>query len=317
MTTATASPAHARSFRHEALFYSSDDEFLAGTVPFILEGVDAGEAVLALVPEPRLAVLITALDAAAARVTFSDMRTVGHNPARIIPVWQDFVDRHGAGGRPVRGVGEPIWAGRGPDEIVECQIHESLLNVAFGDAGAVTILCPYEMAALDPSIGDEAHRSHPWVRHGGVRAESGLFGGHAAEATPFAGPLAPAPPEAKVETFQAGEVGRMRRLAADVAARAGLAKERADDLVLAVSEIVTNSVRHGGGSGTFAAWVSSAGVICEVADTGRIEHPLVGRQRPNIEQAGGRGLWLVNQLCDLVQIRVAAWGNTVRIHQHR
>lgn len=316
MTTVDAAPGRVSGFRHEALFYSSDDEFLAGTVPFILEGVDAGEAVLALVPEPRLAVLRAALDAAAARVTLSDMKAVGHNPARIIPVWQDFVDRHGSGGRPVRGVGEPIWAGRGPDEIVECQIHESLINVAFADAGSVTILCPYQIAALDRSIGDEARRSHAWVRHDGACAESSQFGASAA-AAPFAGPLSPAPPEAHVERFDGGEVRRMRRLAADAAVQAGLAKGRADDLVLAVSEIVTNSVRHGGGSGTFAIWVSGAGVICEVADTGRIEHPLAGRQRPGPDQAGGRGLWLVNQLCDLVQIRVAAQGSTVRIHQHR
>jgi hypothetical protein len=99
-------------FRHEALFYSGHDEFLAGTVPFVLEGVETGEPVLVVVPEPRLAALRTALGAASAHVTFADMRLVGVNPARIIPVWQDFLDRRGVDGRAVRGVGEPIWAGR-------------------------------------------------------------------------------------------------------------------------------------------------------------------------------------------------------------
>jgi anti-sigma regulatory factor (Ser/Thr protein kinase) len=101
-----------------------------------------------------------------------------------------------------------------------------------------------------------------------------------------------------------------------LASDAGLTGDKADDLVLALSEIASNSVRHAGGSGVFAAWVVDGSVICEVTDSGRIEHPLVGRQRPVPGTPGGRGLWLANQLCDLVQIRVAPRGNTVRIHQH-
>ena len=56
------------------------------------------------------------------------MAVLGHNPARIIPAWRDFADAHAG---PIRGIGEPIWPGRGADELVECQLHESLLNVAF------------------------------------------------------------------------------------------------------------------------------------------------------------------------------------------
>ena len=86
--------------------------------------------------------------------------------------------------------------------------------------------------------------------------------------------------------------------------------------MLAVSEIAANSACHRDGSGTFAVWITDASVICEVRDRGRIEHPLAGRLRPGPDQPGGRGLWLANQLCDLVQIRVTARGSTVRLHQH-
>jgi anti-sigma regulatory factor (Ser/Thr protein kinase) len=101
-----------------------------------------------------------------------------------------------------------------------------------------------------------------------------------------------------------------------VAAHAGVADHRTDDLVLAVSEIAANTMRYGGGSGVLTTWLTDTGVICEVADHGRIEHLLAGRQRPTPDQLGGRGLWLTNQLCDLVQIRVGQEGNIVRIHQH-
>src|SRR4051812_28437618 len=99
-------------YRHEAFFYGSDGEFLAGCVPFVRAGVAAGEPVMvALIPE-RLTLLRDALGEEGAGVRFVDMSQLGRNPARILPAWREFVDRAGADGHPVRGIGEPIWAGR-------------------------------------------------------------------------------------------------------------------------------------------------------------------------------------------------------------
>jgi anti-sigma regulatory factor (Ser/Thr protein kinase) len=310
-----ADPAEGSGFHHEALFYATHDEFLAGTLPFILKGVDTGEPVLVLVPEPRLTSLRTALEGAAAAVRFADMGLVGRNPARIIPVWQDFVDDHGGQGRSVRGVGEPIWAGRTPDEIVECQVHETLLNVAFAGPEPVSVLCPYDVAALDPSIRREAQRSHRWLNRDGTHSKSSAFREIDTDTAPFGAPLRPAPEEARVEGFDGANLRSLRRFVAAFAADAGLAHDRADDLVLAVSEIATNSVCHGGGSGTLHAWLDDETVVCQISDRGRIKEPLAGRRRPRADQPSGRGLWLANHLCDLVQIRVAPHGSIIRIHQ--
>jgi anti-sigma regulatory factor (Ser/Thr protein kinase) len=89
------------------------------------------------------------------------------------------------------------------------------------------------------------------------------------------------------------------------------------DLVLAVNEVATNSVRHAGGRGIARAWESRGGVVCEVEDAGRLDVPLAGRERPTHEQVGGHGLWLVNQVCDLAQIRSLAHGTVVRLHMRR
>ena len=97
-------------------------------------------------------------------------------------------------------------------------------------------------------------------------------------------------------------------------ARRGLPEGRIDDLVLAAHELVSNSVRHGGGTGTIRVWHDGHAVVCEVTDNGRIGHPLVGRQLPADDSLGGRGLWMANQLCDLVQIRTFADGSVVRLH---
>jgi anti-sigma regulatory factor (Ser/Thr protein kinase) len=308
-------PVPRAGFNHEALFYSTDAEFLAGTVPYVRDGVDADDAVLAVVPEPHLGLLRDALGAAAAPVTFVDMRTVGLNPARVISLYLDFVDAHGTDHRPVRGVGEAMWPGRSSDEIVECQIHEALLNVAFGEE-AVTMLCPFHQGGLGPSIVEQAQRSHPWLNQGGARTESMTYGEIIADAASFGPPLESMPVDVDTETFTVGELRHVRQRVAALAASAGLSGERAADFVLAASELAANSVRHGGGTGTFAAWMAGTTVVCEVRDSGRIEHPLVGRRRPSPDQLGGRGLWLANQLCDLVQIRVGETDSVVRIHQY-
>ena len=94
----------------------------------------------------------------------------------------------------------------------------------------------------------------------------------------------------------------------------GLPPERADDLVLAVNEAAANSIRHAHGQGTLRVWAEDGHVVCEVADEGRIRDPLVGRRRPEPTPANSRGIWLINHLCDLVQIRSTTSGTVLRLH---
>jgi anti-sigma regulatory factor (Ser/Thr protein kinase) len=100
-------------------------------------------------------------------------------------------------------------------------------------------------------------------------------------------------------------------------AEAVLGPARTADLVLAVSEVAANSVLHGGGVGVARVWHDPAGIVCEVSDIGCIDEPLAGRRRPTPVQADGRGLWIVNQVCDLVQVRAFPGGSTVRLHMSR
>jgi anti-sigma regulatory factor (Ser/Thr protein kinase) len=95
---------------------------------------------------------------------------------------------------------------------------------------------------------------------------------------------------------------------------AGLGRDRADDLVLCADELAANSLLHGGGSGDVTLWRDHDTVVCEVSDAGTIDDPLAGRRAPSLDRVGGRGLWLANQLCDLVQLRSGAAGTVVRLH---
>lgn len=309
---------HAHGFRHEALLYSGPEEFLAGALAFVEEGLEAEEPMLVVVSADKIRRLRRALGADAEGVHFADMAEVGLNPARIIPAWRDFVERHSGPGRRLRGIGEPIWAGRSPAELVECQRHESLLNLAFADAEGFRLLCPYDLDALDPTVIEEAHRSHPvLVAAEGAERESTAFRPIEIVAAPFETPLPEPSHPAPTRAFQAGTLEELRRFVAAQAEGAGLSPARSYDLVLAVNEVATNSVRHGGGHGRLRVWVEGETILAEVQDQGHIDLPLVGRERPAAGQVGGHGLWLVNQLCELVQIRSFPTGSVVRLHMHR
>jgi anti-sigma regulatory factor (Ser/Thr protein kinase) len=303
---------HAAGFAHEALFYGGDDGFLAGTVPFVREGIDAGEAVLVAVPARRTALLQSALDGDAERVLFANMEELGRNPGRIIPAWRDFVDEHTARGQGIRGIGEPVWPERTADELVECQRHEALLNLAFGDEPPWALLCPYDTTTLGDDVIEEALRSHPVVWEDGRPVESGIYADPAVEFARDDHDLRPPPVEPERMTFAREDVAAVRALVSHHAAEVGLPPDRAADLILAASEAATNSVLHGGGHGDVAVWHEGDAVVCEVRDRGRISDPLTGRRRPSLEALDGRGLWVVHQLCDLVEVRRLPHGMVVR-----
>jgi anti-sigma regulatory factor (Ser/Thr protein kinase) len=305
----------APSFRHEALFYANEEEFLAAAVPFVREGMAGGEAVLVIISASRIGALRAGLTDTSG-VAFADMAEVGANPARIIPAWREFLATQ-PDGQLVRGIGEPVWPGRSPAELVECQRHESLLNVAFAHSSAWRLLCPYDTTALDDLLIDEARRSHPVITERGASHASLSCRGLAEISAPFAVPLTDPPPGAPVFAFGRDDLRAVREFVSTHATQAGLGSVEVEDLVLAAHEMTINSVVHGGGRGQVRTWAEGDTVLCEVRDAGRIQHPLVGREAPQPDQLGGRGLWLANQLCDLVQVRTFGSGNVVRLHMRR
>jgi anti-sigma regulatory factor (Ser/Thr protein kinase) len=301
----------AGAFRHEVMLYDSRETFVDGAAPFIRDAVAAREPIMVAIGAEKIELLRSRLGEDAEQVVFADMAELGTNPARIIPAWQEFVDAHADLGRPMRGIGEPIWAERSPTELIECQCHEALLNVAFAAAGDFHLICPYDTTQLEDEVIAEAERSHPYV----AGAPSTAYrGDHAVPQ--FAAPLAEPPAVTLELEISSDSLADLRHLTEAEAERAGLTAQRIHDLVLSVHEIATNSVRHGGGRGVLRIWSEPDALVCEVRDSGRIaQQPLVGRVRPALGQAGGWGLWLANQLCDLVQLRELPHGSVVRLHQ--
>ncbi|MET0615800.1 MAG: anti-sigma factor RsbA family regulatory protein [Thermoleophilaceae bacterium] len=299
-------------FHHEALFYSGDEEFVDRCRGFAEEGLDRDEPVLVMVGCRKLELLRGALGERAAAVQFADMEDVGRNPARIIPAWAHFVAASGGPSSGMRGIGEPIWADRRPDEIDECQLHESLINLAFVGANSFQLVCPYDTSALADEVIAEARHSHPVVSSDGSAAACGDYAGMDKVASRFSEPLPRPPPDAERLEVGVDDLSAARRLVRARAIAAGLG-QRADDFALAASEVLSNSLQHAHESGTLRIWDEPDGIVCEVRDHGRILEPLVGRVEPAASQLGGKGIWLVNLVCDLVQVRSSEDGSTVRM----
>lgn len=311
-TGSVETSARGTGFRHEALMYAGDDAFLEGTVGFIENGVAASEPVLVAVGAEKIELLRSRLGALVGGVRFADMATIGPNPARIIPAWRRFVDEHPAG-RPLRGVGEPVWPGRSADELAECDRFDALVNLAFDDSN-LWVICPYDVSSLDPDTIRNAERNHPLIAGSGLSRASSTFPGISELSRPFDAPLSEAPAGARGLGFDESGLSSVRSWITADATALGLSHSRVEEFVLAVGEIATNSVRHGGGSGMARLWSHDGVVVCEVTDRGSIEDPMVGRKEPSPEQEGGFGVWIANQLCDLVQIRSYSTGSVVRLH---
>jgi anti-sigma regulatory factor (Ser/Thr protein kinase) len=309
-SASSAEPAH---YRHEAFLYDLSDEFYDVTLRFIRDAVAADQPILVALAAPKIDRLRAELGSLSDTVLFADMAVVGDNPARIIPAWSDFLrdgDRTGTGSR---GIGEPIAADQSPAQRSECQRHEALLNVAFPDPD-FWLLCPYDTSVLDHDTLAEARRTHPMVHEHGASGPSPAYPGATVLAEPFRQSLPDPPASARCQPFGKGDLAEVRARVARQAHDAGIPELRIDDLVVAANEVATNSLRYGGLAGELRMWEETGSLICEFRDRGSIHDPLVGRQRPALLAGGGRGLWLANQLCDLVQIRSLGDGTVVRLH---
>jgi anti-sigma regulatory factor (Ser/Thr protein kinase) len=306
----TTSPTATSGYRHDAVMYAGPADFLNATLGFINDSIARSEPILVVVDEEKIDALKYELGAAARAVDFADMTEIGVNPGRIIGAWHEYLDEHADGGS-VRGIGEPIYAARSPEELAECQLHESLLNIAFPADLNFWLMCPYDSMSLPNDVLAEAFRTHPVVVDSSDRRSSSNY--RAPEvAQLFAGEMVAPPDHAIAVPFGVNDLARLRSVVAAVAAQMYFHGPQIDEMVLAVNELATNAIEHGAGGPVARLWDDGDRFCFEVVDSGRFLEPLAGRIPPAPTRITGRGLWIVNQVCDLVQIRSNPSGTTVR-----
>jgi anti-sigma regulatory factor (Ser/Thr protein kinase) len=304
-------PTSSAGWPHGALLHAGEDDLVETACDFALAGLAADEPVVVLLRPGHAEAVRQALDDDAEYVVFVDAADRLRNPSRLVSTWSDLTVEHRRPGRRVRGVGEVTWKGRRPDELVECRHHEGVLNAAAPEG--LTLLCAHDTATLPDDVVAAAHLTHPFVVRDGVTELSGAYA-PLAEARLLTDPLPEPPVPCDELAFGADDVTVVVwPFVNDNGRDAGLDAPRRRELVVAVGEAVMNSVVHGGGSGVVRCWFDEDALVHEVRDAGVVDDVLAGYRRPN--DGDGWGLWLIHELCDLVQVRSSPDGGTVvRMH---
>ena len=296
--------------RHEAVLYSAPDELAQRLLPQLQPSLHDGGPVLPVLHEPTRAEVRRALGDDADRVEFPDPAAVHRLPPFTVALrWARLsrrvrtprgratvVGQHVAG---LPGCGESHWARL-----------DIALNVAVAGL-PITVLCPYRN---DDGDLPRVRATHPRLVtvDGSVTSESYRRPVEALVEFPPPPPPDLGTPAAEL-TFTAADLGELRHLVAEVAAREGTAPERVADLVLAVNEVGSNSIEHGPGHGRLRIWATAEGLTAEVADPGTAQLSFPGMVAPATTGVRGRGLWLASELCDVMQVWSDTQGTIIRL----
>ena len=288
--------------RHELLLHDGLDDLVEQTAAFVGDGArhDGTGAVLA---DPEVLDRVhDALGESAARVTLVDTAVLGRNPVRVVGVLQQLLGP----GMALRVVGVPqrttaLSGRRGGEQL----LYELCLSLPPVRAWDMWLRCPYDMGAAADSALQVLREAHP--------AEDERDAAAARAGALFAAPLPRPPAQAGQLDIDAARLGAAREELHTWAADQGLTGDRRGDLVSAVNEAMTNTLSHADGRGTVLFWRSGDRVVVEVRDDGVLADPLAGRLVPAHGSEGGRGLWLINHLCDLVSVRSDTAGTVVRM----
>jgi len=300
---------------HQALLYGSREEFLAGTIPFIREGLVHGDPIRVATTDRNSDWLRAALGADAQRVEFCPSTQCYRHPAQALASTHRSARTASTDGHRLRIVGEPLWTVRSAPETKEWNRYESLVNAVLVEAN-VALLCTYDIHVVDQDVMTQVARTHPELVVGGESRPSPGYADPAVFNSEYnSTPLPELPPPCLWLRFSGvDQLATMRAFVSSHASYTGADTRSVGPFVQAVDEVATNAIKHGGGSGVLQVWTGPQTILCQVSDSGPgLRDPLAG-QLPNAPgQAGGCGLWLARQFSDLLELHSDAGGTVVRL----
>jgi len=296
--------------QHAALRYHDLDGMVAGAVPYLVEGLDRGERVLAVMTGEGRAALTQALGPRAGEVEFWDAESMYERTARAVLALQRFT-RRGRGRARLFG---DVASAAGHMTADEWLRYESVVDLACTGL-PVSLLCGYHEGRIPAEILALLERTHRHVHAGGEVHESPAYEDpadvlHALDAQPLAEPQSPTE-----DCVLAPDLRDVRAHVRDSTRRAGLRGRGFEDVALAVEEAAADVLAHSEGA-TLRSWTADGRLVHELrAPDGRLAHPLVSfvQSRPEAPPEA-HGLWLAQLLCDAVEVRANGDGLVVRLH---
>jgi anti-sigma regulatory factor (Ser/Thr protein kinase) len=307
--TATPSSGPPR-LQHSAGYHSSATDLLAQLLPLAEDALGRGEALaLAVHPDTDTA-LRAALGPDAEVHTLARPPDAGSGQTAAVAPAPELRELTRSG--PVSVLAEHQSDLDGPDGTFWTEL-DAAVNVALAEL-PVRLTCFFPEMPLHLCVLDGARENHPHVLVDGElrhnprhRAPREVLTEH-----PVAPPLLLGAPDVTV-AFQSWQLQEVRRAVRRVAEAAGFTDDRVDDVVLAVNEVATNAVEHGGPAAELHLWATAGGLVCEVHDGGTLADPLPGMASPHPSEPRGRGLWIARQVCDLLHVWSDDRGTHVRV----
>jgi anti-sigma regulatory factor (Ser/Thr protein kinase) len=301
-------PPDGTALRHNALVYQSVDEYVTRAVPFLRDGLEAGEGAIVAHTRRGISVMREALGADAAHVRFVDVGSAYTRPARTLAayhqVYADQLRQTGA----LRAVAD-VQFGPDPREWDLWTGYEAVFNRSFGHLPA-WVLCSYDANGTPDPIIDGVWQTHPEIVDGDAWQPSGRF----EDPDHVLRRVTPAPqPLSQLRSIPFGDdTEQLReRLAATLTA-AGIGETRTLDLLLAATEIAGNAIRYGGGIQDVRVGRADGRFVCEIEDRGPgFDDPAAGYLAPR--QDLGSGLWVARQLTWRIEFFQSPTGFTTRM----
>jgi anti-sigma regulatory factor (Ser/Thr protein kinase) len=297
---------------HRAMLYADDEAYLGAAMPFLIQGLEVGETVLAVVPATTEATLRRALGPSADAVEFRDAAHWYSQPTRTIAAYSSFIEDHPA--TRIRALAEPGWETGTPAETAEWTRYESIVNQAFADVDGA-VLCMYDRLTTAADILAGALCTHPeLVGDSGPCANEAFLDPCTVYAEVDRRPLSPIPPDAREMPVDSIDLCALRAFVGDHAEDHGITSARLHDLLVATTEVATNAIRHGLPPVTCRTWADDGDLVVDVTDGGHWEpEGLPGFLPPDPLVRAGFGLWGVRMLCPLVQLRTGPGGTDIRL----
>ena len=213
------------------------------------------------------------------------------------------------GASRLRVVGEPPF-GPSPASRVPWTRYEAIVSRVFRRL-PIRFLCLYDLRTLPEQVVGDAYRTHPTVWEADRRQASPGYVEPEVLLRQLREPDLAVVGDPSLRLAIGPEPNGWRRQVAAALTSLALPAGRAEEFLIAVSEVAANALRHGGGRARLALWVMADRAVCEVRDRGHgMDDPFAGYLPPGGEEAPGMGLWVARQLSDDLTIRSGPGGGT-------
>jgi anti-sigma regulatory factor (Ser/Thr protein kinase) len=295
-------------FRHSALVYESQDEYLASAVLFLKEGIEEGEGAIVAHTKPRLAMMREALGPDAAHVGFVDVSSAYTRPAKTLAAYHAVYAEQLRETPTLRAVAD-VQFGPDPAEWDLWTGYEAVFNRSFAHLPA-WVICSYNANGTPDPILEGVWQTHPEVVADETLTTSDRFEDPdelLRRVTPVPIPL----PELRSLPFGRDVEAFRERLARELHAEQ-VSETKALDMLLAATEVAANAVRYGGGVEDVRVGRAQGRFVCEIVDAGEgFDDPAAGYLAPR--EGVGTGLWVARQLTWRIEFFRSADGFTARL----